>query len=339
MKLNPRPRLRTVMVVGAAMVGAAGLAVAHASPALADPTTSYIAVGSDTTENVMDAFAVAQSGNELGSYDAVNPVTQAIGEIITPSPGGAGAAVVNNNSNAQNCSFTRPDGSGQGRLSLIAALGGAANGLASSPGAGCVDIARSSSGPTVNAGGALVYIPFAEDAVSGATSSATTLPNVDTFTIQNLKDLYASCGVNPAPNDFVTSGGNNYYPNGDSPGGAGNFNIDLYLPQAGSGTLAFWQTTLGIVGIPACDHQTILAGPNAGQAVEENDRTAVTSDTIGYVPFSIAQWVSQRNHPSLDRRHSAVEHTIGGVSPCLSGGVANNCTAANAILNQSFPIH
>src|SRR5262249_10099864 len=133
--------------------------------------------GSDTVQDVYNQFATDLSGNLLGSYDAINPVTQAAGEIITPSDGSAHVS----------CSFKRPNGSGQGISALrdslnpgSAIVAGGSNNLTGTaiPQAGCVDIARSSSSVSsdANAGvsnqsntGPIVYIPFAIDAVAGST--------------------------------------------------------------------------------------------------------------------------------------------------------------------------
>jgi len=314
--VRPGRRLATLLTAGAVTLGMAGFVVAQAGTASADPQQLFTAVGSDTTQDVMNAFAnVTLGSNELGSWNAVNPVSQVQGDTITPANAAGGQ-----------CSFTRPDGSGQGLNAFrksIAPTSTAAQ-LAIAPEPNCIDFSRSSSGVSnQNNAGVLVWIPFALDAVTGAIGSASTLPAaVNTFTLANLTALY-NCTAQ-------TVGGTTFNPN---TGG----NIDLYIPQAGSGTLTFWATTLGFSATapPACDHQTILAGPNAGQPVQEHDGTDVTSDPIGYTPFSIAQWISQSNHPSIDRRHSAVLENVNGVFPC-SGN--SNCAPSGGTLNSSFPI-
>ena len=155
---------KNALVLISTFVGLAALALGLAGPAAADPSTVFVAVGSDTTQDVMDQFATNRGQGVLGSWDAVNPVTGVAGEIITPKAG---------------CSMTRPNGSGQGlnalRKSLNAAT--AATQLADPPEPGCVDVARSSSGPgsNVNAAGLLQYIPFGLDAVATATGPATTV--------------------------------------------------------------------------------------------------------------------------------------------------------------------
>jgi hypothetical protein len=335
-------RLKGLTFVGTAMLGMAAVGISTAVPAMADPAVSYISVGSDTTQDVMNAFAGGVSDGIIGSYNAVNPVTGAAHEIITPAKATAGG-------NQTNCSFTRPNGSTEGFDALDIAQGGTATGLASTPGAGCVDIDRTSSGPgsvastgpgSLSATGSLVYIPFAVDAETGATGPTTagqqttiTLPNgttstitvpvthittADQFTITDLKNLYASCAN-------VTEGGVTYNPDTAA---AGQQQIDLYVPQSGSGALKFWAQTLGFSATspPACVHQSILSGPAAGEQVEEHDGTPYASDPDGYGPFSIAQWISQSNGHN-DRRHTAILHSINGVSP-----------QTGTALNANFPV-
>jgi hypothetical protein len=78
-------------------------------------------------------------------------------------------------------------------------------------------------------------------------------------------------------------------------------------------------------------HDTIQAGADAGQSVKENDGTAIATDPNGFGPFSIAQWIAQRNGIH-DRRHGAVLTSIDGISPFGNGD------PATGNLNTSFPI-
>src|SRR6266699_4353001 len=96
-------RVRSVPVVAIAMAGLAALAVGVAGPAAADPTTTYVTVGSDTVQDVMNQFTADEFPGLIGSWDAVNPVSGVAHEIITPKPG---------------CSMTRPNGSGEGLAAL-----------------------------------------------------------------------------------------------------------------------------------------------------------------------------------------------------------------------------
>src|SRR5215472_12800025 len=78
-------------------------------------------------------------------------------------------------------------------------------------------------------------------------------------------------------------------------------NIDLYAPQNGSGTLAFWQNTMGVSAPQACWHQTIVGGPAIGVPVEEHDGSALASDPNGIAPLSIARFVAAKSGADPDR--------------------------------------
>jgi hypothetical protein len=326
-------RRKSLVAAALAVTGFAGLAFAQVTPAMADPTMTYVAVGSDTIQDVDNQFAIDAGGNLLGSYNAVNPVTQVAHEIITPTKV-AGT----------NCSFTRPNGSGEGVAALGASTGNPNTPAPAGtpPQAGCVDIARSSSGPaTSSPNGAFVYIPFAIDAVAGSTGPATagTLGGVNAvatnitqanlFSKPDLVNLYAC--------NNVTVNGVTYNPNTAA---AGQQQIDLYIPQPGSGTRKFWEGQLSITSdnpLPACVHDHIVAGASTGASVEEHDGTAVATDANGFGPFSAAQWIAQRNGHN-DRRHGAqlanLAATAGGtaVSPFTGGNPATGS------LNLNFPI-
>jgi hypothetical protein len=307
----PRGRRRGVLAVGALCIGFGALAFGLAAPAAADPTTTYVLVGSDTTQDVMDAFAANVGRGLLGSWDAVNPGTGIAHEDISPKSG---------------CHMTRPNGSGEGVNALRKSLnaGTTAPQLADPPEPGCVDIARSSSGPGTNAdpNGQLIYVPFGLDAVATATGPATAvgqpdpavataITQADGFTQAQVADMYDNC--NPQTVNGVVY----------DPTGATGTAINLYIPQPGSGTRNFWATTLGFNGTtpPNCVHDHSVLNPN--EAIEEHDGTIFAQDANAFGPFSIAQWVSQKNHPTIDRRHNAVLHNLNGVAPLTAGGTLN----------------
>lgn len=211
-------RVKALVVVGALGLGIGGAVLTAAVPASADPSFQFVEVGSDTTEYVMDVFANALGGSILASYDAVNPLTQIANETVTPeiasqTVSGAG----------QNCSFTRPNGSGGGYKALsyantVTATGSTnvgpvttlgQNGTA--PQANCITLDRSSSPPgsvsatagtpgsseTTGAGtagtaaGNFVYVPFAVDALTYATGPAT--PTSETIQCVGALDTTSTC--------------------------------------------------------------------------------------------------------------------------------------------------
>lgn len=164
----------------AAAVAATGLVLPLllTQSANADPrqhSNQVVAVGSDTTQEIINAFAgqaatsyytplasdLSNGGFQISSWDAVAPGDpQDTLTCIAPRAG----------FNA----FQRPNGSSQGRAALSRSYDGAAytvsNGDSACAGkstAGIVDVARSSSGPS-GTSGLLTYIPFGRDALTYA---------------------------------------------------------------------------------------------------------------------------------------------------------------------------
>jgi hypothetical protein len=435
--MSPKPpmgrqasRFKSLAALGALVLGVAGAAFAAATPALADPAPTFTQVGSDTTTNIMDFFAGQAGGGTLGSFDAVNPVTQGTTDTIQAGPALGGGA-------QELCNFSRPNGSGAGFKALdlsSAPNSGISTGLAINPSPGCISASRSSGAPGSIAGsgvgsslatGNFIYIPFAIDALTwatgptsatavttqcgsgtptGYTCSNTTGSNTGTvsytadptnisqdlnLSISQLQTLYHSCAsltvgsvtLNPtagvfnfsatsaSPAVFTATG--SAYANGAAvvlsgsslPGGftAGtqyfvvnasgtSFSlaatsggtainststgfgivnvpgaVDLYAPQAGSGTLSFWESEMGNAGVTeSCWHQTILAGPATGVAVEEHDGTAGASDPNGIWPNSIAKWLGMNNGNIVpDVRHGST------LQPIVAAPVAFTATSAS----------
>lgn len=351
-------RLKSLVVIGTATLGMAGLGLAAAGPAAADPAVSYVVVGSDTTQDVMNGFAAGVSLGIMGSYNAVNPVTAAPHEIITPAKALAGG-------NFSSCSFTRPNGSTEGfnAFDLMTNPTTTLPQLAVPPQPGCIDVSRSSSGPgsisntagtpgSLLATGNLVYVPFGVDGVTGATgpttagqttttqcvAATTGCTNVDpttglgtiTFTVPvtniTQADSFTLANLQTLYSCAnVTVNGVTYNPN---TAGAGQQQIDLYAPQSGSGTLKFWAKALNFSTspLPTCINQTIAAGPAKSVLVEEHDGSAYASDPNGFGPFSIAQFVAQTNGHN-DRRHTAILHNVNGIAPTASGALNPNFVA------------
>jgi hypothetical protein len=336
-------RLTTLVAVGALTMGFAGFGVVMtAGPALADPTCQEVAAGSDTIQDVVNAYSVDLAGNLLCSFNAVDPVSGSQTTNIEYVKG------LNATEPAITCLEQRPNGSGAGVVGLRESINPATTvtpALSPVAPANCIDIGRSSSGPTSNTAGALTYIPFAEDAVAGAigpaaggvvngtngpvTTVATQLTTTNMFTTADLTNLYKNCAQ-------VSEGGVTYWPfevGVTQP--TGTQRIDLYVPQPGSGTLKFWAQETGFVStsLPPCVFNMIQQGTLANTSVEEHNGTAVGTDPDGYMPFSIAQWISQKNHTTgdpvdLDRRYGAVLQSIGGVSPFTGSS-----------MNEAFPFN
>lgn len=227
-------RTRSTAALVAAAVVAGGVALA--SPAYADPTPAgtfrqLVGVGSDTTQDVLNALA----GDTVGGKDySATAVKSATGAGIA-SYDAIGSSTIQTRSGGP--SFTRPNGSGPGRAALSTSLTGDKfpnnDGVAIG---GQVDFARSSGGPSFS-GNALTYIPFARDAVGVAVRGT----GLDSLSVSQLHDIYMAGGVR-------TLNGTNLHP---------------ALPQSGSGTRKFF---LGAIGLNENTVDTSLPTVQENQA-------------------------------------------------------------------------
>lgn len=253
-------KLKKVAALGAAV--AVVLTGVVSAPAFADPVSnSYVAVGSDTLQDSMNALTngtrltgsfvrvLTPGGVTVGNFDAFGSAT------IQTKPSGP--------------TYVRPAGSGNGRNALIASIKGLTDPNAkwnNVPIGGQIDIARSSSGPGTNANsaGKLLYVPYARDAVGYAYKGGDA--SWANLTAAQLKQIY---------DGTLTS--------------VGGAAIKPRLPQSGSGTRNFFLNALGYSGsTPASP-----AGVTGDQTVGENDASVLADGEI--IPFSIANWVSQAN--------------------------------------------
>ena len=168
--------------VAAVAVVAAVLAGLSATSASADPTPQskdIVGVGSDTTQIAVNAVGDgyksatgalkggynASAGARIVSWDAMNPVTGAKGDMITLRLGAT--------------AIPRPDGSGAGKTLLY----GAANNTA-------INFARASSGlSSTEAAAGLVAYPFAQHEVAAAvTGGSSYAPTA--LSVQQLVNIY-----------------------------------------------------------------------------------------------------------------------------------------------------
>lgn len=348
-RMGPTPRKRDTMstttkkaaIGGAAAVVVAGLAFGLAAPAaVADPAIpgplpyrTLVAVGSDTIQDLGNGLANAAKDSYnypsvFASYDATGSST------IQTRAGGD--------------TFNRPNGSTAGMRALKSSI--LEDGLYAQPDS--VDIARVSSAPPLGAGSPsdLTYVPVALDAVTWAASSSFqsaisvdlpkgsfvgegqtagadltlgTTDDVYDLTLTNIFGLDngdATTGVN------LTDGVNTFVLGSQATSGA---DIIPFKPQAGSGTLQFWQGQIGgTYSDLVADDYTDGSGTHD---VQEHDGSVTAAIPEAIIPFSIAQGIAQGNSiPGVtDRRHGALLGYIDGYAPT---------TGSPAVLNTSFPI-
>ncbi|MFF3950696.1 hypothetical protein ACFYYN_38710 [Streptomyces sp. NPDC001902] len=221
------------------------------------------------------------------TQDVMNGMAQSItigGQKVIGSYDATGSAKITTKSGTT-CTIDRPNGSGAGRNALVASLQAGDN---------CLDFARSSSLSLGAVDPDLTYVPFAVDGVTYAITGSSQIPRK--LTLNDLKQIY-TCNK-----DYV--------------GTAPNFTMTAYLPQAGSGTRNFWESTVGISdtdvknGVYPC-----IKDAKGGNPVQEHDGRILDDKSI--VPFSIAQYNSQSTQTIADLRGKAVLGTIDGIAPTV----------------------
>ncbi|GAB3617124.1 substrate-binding domain-containing protein [Okibacterium endophyticum] len=321
--------LKKLSAFGVAVIATGALVLSASLPASANVAGTANGEGSDTTQDVMNAFAT-QSGGTIGSWDAT----------------GAPARLTING-----VTFDRPNGSGQGVQALSAASRSPQLVWGNSVVAGTttptpltknqIAFARSSSGPA--AGSGLTYIPFGTDAVTYATDGA----------IANLQDipLTAPTGQLSLRAIYTTSSaGASYVHNGTTyTVGVQGSGADIvpFIPQAGSGTRSFWQTQMGGTFGSAVSDTFIAPGGATVDVQEHNGR--VTAQVPGAIaPFSIAQWVTQSNAGAsgqngqpgsvagvtvIDRRWNAALGNVNGVPATIGGNLNPNFPITRSVYN------
>ncbi len=314
------------LIAAVAVVGTGFAVFTTGATVQAEPVSnSYVVVGSDTIEDVLNALAngtaitgstvrVTQNGATLGSFDATG------GPSVITKPGGV--------------RFSRPNGSSEGFRALSAsiyegatadnnlftsgtfqpALNAASTGGASMPLGlrninifGQVDIARSSSGTPASAvlndaTGTIARIPFARDAFGLAFT-----PALATAVCNAGQDSDAGAGCVPFLTnaqlksifESTTSGG------GSVTIGSTAVTIKGVMPQKGSGTRTDFVSKIGTTD--TLSDASVAAG--ASRLEQEHDASTLTG--VEVAPMSASRWIAMKNGASFDRGGTAV---LGGIS-------------------------
>lgn len=322
-KRNLSRGIAAVVLAGSA-VGLTGTlaGTAGADPAYSSASGHMVGVGSDTIQDVFDAYTGANpyppsaaakfyvplhsgtTGNnsQVSSFDAIpaGGSTAAPG-CITTKIGGP--------------TFDRPDGSGAGRNALLATLGttGWKNPTASKSCTGVnvnvqgqIDFARSSSLSTTG-GTTLTYIPFGRDALSYAfyVKGGGTVTGLDNLTQTQLTTLYSSA--------------------------SGTITVDGHTVRActvnsQSGTRQSFDQKVGLsaavtsaaAAASGCPSEPEEHGGNAFYTLTQQSWLA--NGEAAVIPFSATQWVCQNNGFCTDRSNTARANgvdvgDVNGVSP------------------------
>ena len=310
------------MALAVALTATLGAATLPGRDVKADPQqySAYVGVGSDTIQDIANAFAgttnnsfytpiKSTNGTQIISFDANIPAGVA-DTCVTTKLGGP--------------TFTRPNGSGAGRKALYAAsglstvgwtgvaIGGVPTCATAVDISGQVDFARSSAGPASgDVGTSLTYIPFARDGVSFAYYRAAGSP-VTSLTRAQLTQLFTT-----GPQ---TIGGVRIVPCGI---------------QTSSGTFGFWNTVTTAstsqenTATAECNALSVTGTNTTGRA-QENDGSQLVArgNALAAIPakandqviigFSAGSWISQAN--------GAANNTL---STALMGSITDNGSGTN----------
>lgn len=286
------------IVAAAAAFGVAASLLAVASPANAEPVSgSYVVVGSDTLQDVLNALA-------NGTGITGGNVRSLAGDLPIGSFDATGSPSIQTKPNGVR--FGRPNGSSDGVKALSRSIDGA-NYTSTTPGGpanvnitGQVDIARSSSGATQVVDGPLRYIPFGRDALSYAHSGGANaaFDNIDQATLKGLFE----CTITQV----------------------GGVTVVPVVPQAGSGTRKDFIAKIGAT------EASVLEVSEGGcvRVGQEHDTNSLADGSNfpanAVTPMSAAQWVAQNTGAGFDRRGAGVKigSPIAGVSPVTGTGAS-----------------
>jgi hypothetical protein len=294
-----------------------GAAVSAGDSASADPKqydAPFVAVGSDTTQDLMNAFAGFENGINYSPLQTDAATGQK--QIVSWDATAGGLTTTCITSRTGGPSFNRPNGSGAGRgalLSTITSGGTTSNtncGTGTTSASGQISFARSSS-LSGTAGTTLAYVPFARDALSFGYYRKTGAP-VTSLTVAQLQQIFGSA-------------------TGAVIGGVQIYGCDI---QPASGTGSTWRTKMGsavpFTTTTVCDG---AIDPTTGVAfgpMQENDGTQLVAQgdvldaTIPgvqiIVGFSVGGYIGKANGVAR-----------GGMPTTVGIGTISDISASNPV--------
>jgi ABC-type phosphate transport system substrate-binding protein len=312
----------------ASAVAALGVAsvMAGSGTADADPKQDdapLITMGSDTTQDILDAFAGEVNGKLYTPLRSSSTLSGAGVQTGRKQIASWRAVNLDASGNPEQCvepaggiNVDRPNGSGQGRRALTAAFNGVGFGVPAvtctstfDNFAGLIHFSRSSSGSSATTGN-LTYVPFARDALQWVYSAPSVPLAVSDLTTAEVQGLHTNSGGSAV----LTKGGTR---------------IIACRIQDGSGTYTSWGSNMGLnVPTNATDKTTLETSTSECRnafdsvqiginGVQEHDPVGIKDvcDRIraGYTPagggspvaaqpntqciigYSVANWVAQFN--------------------------------------------
>jgi len=306
------------LAAAAALIAGTVTTASAASAAPNDPpkgvTPAYydlVGVGSNTTQYVMDQITTLFNG----TVKVHNPSHPKFYTFDAVKPGTSANSVTNIVPKAGCKTMVRPNGSSAGITALDTSQVIKVNGKFYP----CVNFARSSrarksSDPKAGKGG-VEFVAFARDAITWAVNAKTN-DAPKSLNLAQLKGIF-TCKIT----------------NWKSVGGK-NAAIKVYLPQPGSGTLATWETFMGITTPGSC----------ISQAPEENEGTYPGFKAANAIAiYSIGAYVSQKYHSAAcGKTPTKTQNQFGcnttGVLALKAISGQNPMTTAKVpVINPHFP--
>lgn len=241
---------RKLAITSAIAAAAFGATMASSGVALADPPAGVTPAATDLVSGGSDTIQAFDNGLSA-QYNATSPASKYYSYDATP------AGTITTKTGAT--PIARPNGSGAG----VTALNTTTHTT--------LDIARSSRGPNPGSS-ADWFVPFAQDAVGWSAFTGGNAPH--DLTSSDLTGIY-NCTIT------------NWNQITDEPGYTGpNAKIDVFVPQAGSGTRSFFLTAIGVTAPQSCWNAA---------APEENEGTdaAFAGDVNAVYPYSLSHFIGQ----------------------------------------------
>ncbi|MFZ4720815.1 MAG: hypothetical protein ACOYMR_15425 [Ilumatobacteraceae bacterium] len=299
-------------IAATALVGAAVTAGDHAS---ADPKqydAPFVGVGSDTTQDIMNAFSGFENGLNYTPLQSDSATGQK--QIVSWDATANGLTTTCITTRTGGPSFNRPNGSGAGRTAVLSTItsGGTTSvsncGTGTTSASGQLSFARSSS-LSGTAGTTLAYVPFARDALSFGYYRKAGAP-VTSLTTTELTSIFGSA-------------------TGAVVGGVRIYGCDI---QLGSGTGQTWRTKVGGVSGTALGTTSVCDNAGGGLA-QENDGDGLVTRGDGVdaidpgaqviIGFSVGGYIGKANGVAR-----------GGMPTTVGIGTISNISANNPIVGD-----
>ncbi len=267
--------------------------------------------GSDTSQDVMGAVAAqynADTGYNSDGDVVENVLSQEFGGNTVP--GDAACATRTYRTPPGAGEFLAPNGSSNGRDALRASV---------QAGDGCIDVARSSSGPRAIGSdlASFKYVAFGLDALGWASASTRAPSNL---TLAQLRGIYDCTFTN-----WSQVGGT-----------AGP--IQRYFPQTGSGTYAFSVSDLigfnpNTISTPSCP-PVIATQENSGTTIAANGH-----QLTALVPYSAGNWVAQARGTAPEQRSGQTIRSLNGQNLIVGTGASSSLNTAGPVQEANVKLN